>query len=61
MDILKNNFDLSFFYRKKTFSAETVKDSKLNRVLGLFDLTALGPLKMISFHSSIYCFKILLF
>ena len=42
MSFITDNFDLSFFYRKKKFTEESVQDTKLSRVLGLFDLTALG-------------------
>ena len=34
--------DLSFFSRKRNFDKTTLSDTKLNRVLNVFDLTALG-------------------
>jgi hypothetical protein len=34
--------DLSFLYRKKTYDENNVHQTKLHRVLGLVDITALG-------------------
>jgi hypothetical protein len=36
------NVDLSFLFRKKKFDQTSVEDTKLSRVLGLMDITALG-------------------
>lgn len=40
--MVKTNVDLSFLFRKKKFDQTTVQDTKLSRVLGLMDITALG-------------------
>ena len=36
--------DLSCFYRKKIVNAETLAHSKLSRVMGVLDVTAIGEL-----------------
>jgi hypothetical protein len=36
----KCNF--SFFYRKKKFNEESIASTRLSRVLGLLDITAIG-------------------
>ncbi len=35
-------FDLSFIHRKKYFDNSSLENSKLSRVLGIVDITALG-------------------
>ena len=43
-NFLKQRLTLDFLYRKKTFDHESVSHTKLSRVLGVLDITAIGKI-----------------
>lgn len=49
---MKFNFD--FLYRKKPLDANLIEDTKLSRVLGVLDITALGTLPNFVYYSNLF-------
>ena len=43
-------WDMSFLFRKKKIDDQTSAQSKLHRVMGLLDITALGSNEIIVIH-----------
>ena len=53
--------DLSCFYRKKIVNAETLAHSKLSRVMGVLDVTAIGELFIEIKHSATFQFTLMIY